>query len=82
MARHQSGISSGSESDRSSDSWCLGNGTAGNSCSTPGYVPVTATDSRTCSQWFAPGAKQIIVGYVDRIFASVKSANYSSRVRW
>ena len=31
---------------------------------------------------FAPGAKQIIVGYVDRIFASVKSANYSSRVRW
>jgi len=42
---HQSGISSGSESDRSCDSCdscSLGNGTAGNSCSTPGYVTIPA----------------------------------------
>jgi len=46
IARHQSGISSGSESDRYCDSCSLGNSTAGNSCSTPGYVSFTAAAYR------------------------------------
>jgi hypothetical protein len=46
IARHQSGISSGSEPDRSCDSCdscSLGNGTAGNSSSTGGNVVSPST---------------------------------------
>ena len=47
--RHQSGISSGEESDKSCDSCdscSLGNGTAGKSSSTPGYVSMPVTFCR------------------------------------